>query len=196
MQKLEKKLNKESFKFLKELVKSWQYSWKDIKEKVNIENWGIIWKWNLNIRRTKVKKVKAKRIEWNLNIEWVESLEEIEVEEIWWDLYIEETKVKKVKVKKIGWYLDAFWLKSLEEIEVEEEIGWYLDISWTKIKKIKAKRIRWYIDAEWAKNLEDIEIEKEIGWNLDINRTKIDFQKKILEKIKKWELKVSWKVVF
>ena len=156
MQKLEKKLNKESFKFLKELVKSWQYSWKDIKEKVDIENWGIIWKWNLNIRWTKVKKVKAKRIEWNLYVNWAEYL---------------------------------------EDIEVEEDILWYLDVRWTKIKRIKAKKIAWFLDAEWEEYLEDIEVE-EIGWNININRTNIDFQKKILEKIKKWELKVKWKVVF
>jgi len=182
-------------KFLKELVESWQYSWEDIEEKVNIENWGIIWEWNLDIRKTKIKKIKIKKIGWNLDASWAKILDDIEVEEVKWYLEIRKTKVKRIKAKKIAWFLDALWVESLEEIEVEEDILWYLDIRKTKVKKVKAKKIAWDLDAEWEEYLDDIEVE-EIEWDLYINRTNIDFQKKILKKIKKWELKVKWKVVF
>ena len=195
MKELKKKLNKDSFKFLKELVENWKYNWKNIEENVNIENWEIVWKWNLYIIETKIKKVKIKKIEWDVYVIWAESLEDIEVEEIWWYLNIDWTKVKRIKVKRIGWNLDAYWAGSLEEIEIEE-VKWYLDVRKTKIKKIKAKRIGWNLDAEWEEYLEDIEVEEGIWWNLYINRTNIDFQRKTLEKTKEWELKVKWRVIF
>ena len=194
--KLEKKLNKDSFNFLKELVEKWQYSWEDIEEKVNIEIWEIVWNGDLNLRWTKVKRIKAKKIGWNLYAFWLKSLEEIVEEEIWWYLDVRRTKVKKVKAKRIEWNLYAYWAEYLEDIEVEEDILWYLDVRWTKVKRIKAKRIEWDLYTTWVEYLEDIEVEEEIWWDLYINRTSIDFQKKILKEIKKWELKVKWKVVF
>ena len=238
----------ESFEFLEELVKSWKYKWEDIEKKVDIEDGGIVWKWYLDIRWTKVNKIKAKKIEWFVDAEWVESLEEIEVEEeigwyleiswtsidfqlkiiekinkwelkvkwqlyFWediegierlcedknlvipWDLDIRRTKVKRIKIKRIKWSLDAEWVESLEEIEVEE-IVWHLYIRETKTKRIKAKRIKWSLDVEWVESLEEIEVEEEIGWYLDIRGTSIDSQLKIIKKINKWELKIKWKVYF
>jgi len=217
---------------LQELVKSGKYTWEEIEKKVEIKDGWLIWKWNLDIKWTSVKKIKIKIIEWYLSAENVESLEEIEVEKIWsyldiewtsvkkikaeiigWDLYarnvkslkeieveviwsldIRWTSVEEVKAKRIEWRLDAEWVKSLKKIEVEE-IWWKLNIEWTRVKKIKAKRIGWDLKAKNVKSLEEIEVE-EIRWDLDIRWTSIEFQLKVIEKIKKWELKVNWGVYF
>ena len=162
-------------------------------EEIEVEE---IW-WGLNISWTSVKKIKAKIIEWYLNAENVKSLEEIEVEKILWKLNIEWTRVKKIKAKTIK-NLDVKNVKSLEEIEVEV-IWWDLNISWTSVKKIKAKRIGRSLYAEWVKSLKEIEVKEGIEWNLDIEWTSIEFQLKVIRKIRKirkWKLKVKWSLYY
>jgi len=145
---------------------------------------------------------KLKKVEWDLDLENIETLEDIwELEEVWWYLDSRWTKpeAQRKAIQKIKeWSLEVKWkvyfwwnVEWIEKIFEEKEILWNLYLRWTKINSLwKLEKVEWDLDLENVSTLEDIWEVEEVWWYLYLKWSKPEVQIEALIRKKIWSLYV------
>lgn len=187
--------NSEDFLDLQRLVKesNWKISWEWLSKYTQIINWQvewIYWEWYLDLMWTKITSLWKFRKAWDLNFNWVSTLEDLSELEECWDLFLWGTKITSLwKLKKV-WNILLEWVSTLKDLGKLEEC-WNLDLRWTSITTLGKLKKAWDIYLYWASALENLG-ELEECRDLNLRWTSIWVQLEAIRKINSWELKVNW----
>ncbi len=182
---------------------NWIISWTELRKEweVVIENniikW-IYWKNSLFLPGIDIESLrKIKRIDWYLDLKWRKLKNLWELEEVKGFVDLTSTSIKSLnKLKKSG-HLNCNFMESLEDLWDLELVNGELDLNRTSIQTLwKLKIVKWHLYCRDIKTLKDLWDLETVEGNFYVKNISVKLQLEIMDKYKKWKLKVKWLISF